>query len=293
MMKRISVPTSLAALRPDTTAAVRWTTVLLVAALAVSLAQLTWLLLPVPPMPPAPSAISAAQLTTGGAAAPRLEAVATLHLFGTAATTAQPVAAQVDAPETSLNLTLRGLFATTRKEAAFAIIAEGSGNERHFRIGDKITGGTVVHDILPDRVVLERAGRFETLRLPKERLDMAVPVNAKGGRSERMPDISGQLRDLRTSLKSNPQEILNIAEMQPVMVGGQLRGYRIRPRRHQELFRATGLTPNDVVTAINGIPVTDPTQFANLTAQLVGATTLRLSVERPDGRPDEISINMN
>ncbi len=287
-MKRISLPTAITALRFDAVAAARWTTALLVIALGASLAQLTWLLLPAPAGSPAPVAAAAAGRA---AASPRLESVAALNLFGTPEAAARPTA-QINAPETSLNLTLRGLFAAARKEAAFAIIAEGAGNERHFRIGDKIAGGAVVQDILPDRVVLERAGRYETLRLPRERLDTGAQ-GAGRAPSTLTPTMTGQLRELRDAMRGNPQELLNLAEMQPVVQDGRLRGYRIRPRRHEELFRAAGLSPNDVITGVNGIPVTDPAQFAALSAQLSNASTLLLSVERPNGARDEISIDLN
>lgn len=286
-MKRISLPTAITALRFDAVTAARWTTALLVIALGASLAQLTWLLLPAPAGSPAPVVAAAAGRA---AASPRLESVAALNLFGTPEAAARPTA-QINAPETSLNLTLRGLFAAARKEAAFAIIAEGAGNERHFRIGDKIAGGATVQDILPDRVVLERAGRYETLRLPKERLDTANQSNPAP--AALTPAMTGQLRELRNTMRGNPQELLNLAEMQPVVEDGQLRGYRIRPRRHGELFRAAGLSPNDVITGVNGIPVTDPAQFAALSAQLSNASTLLLSVERPNGARDEISIDLN
>lgn len=289
-MKRISLP--ITHLPLDAARAARWLTALLVIAVAASLAQLTWRLVPAPPLAPAPPA--ATKAAAGMAAAPRLASLAALHLFGAPQAAPPAAAAQIDAPETSLNLTLRGLFATDRKEASFAIIAEGRGTELPYRVGSSLPGGAVVHDILADRVVLERSGRYETLRLPKDRLESTATTPAAPSRDTALaPAAVTQLRELRESVKSNPQELMNLAELQPVVQDGQLRGYRIRPRRHMEIFRAAGLTPNDVVTAVNGIPVTDPAQFAALTAQLSSATTLQLSVERPNGQHEEITINLN
>lgn len=278
--------------RLDARLAARAVTTVLVVLCAISAAQLTWLLVPEPVLPAAQ--VAADMPPRGETRALRLDAVAAMHLFGKPEAAAPPAAPQVNAPETSLNLILRGLFAGTRKEAAFAIIAEGHSSERYFRLGDQVAGDAVVHDILPDRVVLERAGRYETLRLPKERLEMATPAaSAPRGNAAASSTLTGRLRELRESIKNNPQEIMNMAEILPVVQDGQLRGYRIQPRRHQELFRAAGLSPDDVVTAVNGIPVTDPAQFAKLTTQLAAAATLRLSLERPDGSADEISIHLH
>ncbi len=289
MVKLISLPTSPAAFLPGAVVAARWTTALLVVALGISFAQLSWLLLPVSATLPTP--LVASRESGTGADTLRLETMAVQHLFGTPQATARPES-QINAPETALNLTLRGLFAAARKESAFAIIAEGAGNERPYRIGGKLGGGAVVHDILSDRVVLERSGRYETLRLPKDRLEVSPSRGAEGG-AALTPAMGGQLRNLRESIKNNPQELLNLAEMQPVVHNGQLRGYRIRPRRYLELFAAAGLSPNDIVTAVNGIPVTDPAQFAALTVQLTSASSLRLSVERPNGVSEDISLDLN
>lgn len=288
-VKRISLPTSISALSLEPAQAAGWLTVLLVIAIGASVAQLTWLLVPTAAAPVAPP--PAPKIASGGTA-PRLGSLAALHLFGAPTATTQSTA-QINAPETSLNLTLRGLFATARKEAAFAIIADGGGNEIPYRIGDGVPGGAVVQDILADRVVLERAGSYETLRLPKERMEGMAPAVAPTSRPALAPAAVSQLRELRESVKNNPQEIMKLAEMQPVVQDGQLRGYRIRPRRHMETFTAAGLTPNDVVTAVNGIPVNDPTQFGTLSEQLSNANILQLSVERPNGQREEISINLN
>ena len=267
---------------------------LLVIAVGASLAQLTWLLLPAPADRPvaAPTGSNAPAMASG----PQLESVATLHLFGNATVAAPPppTEAQAHAPETALNLTLRGVFAATRKESAFAIIAEGNGNERTLRIGDKVAGGAVLEDVLADRVVLQRDGRFETLRLPKELLDLnpsaAPPPSTAAPLS---PAQTNRLRGLRDTLQHHPQEILRMADLRPVVEKGQLKGYRVEPKQYQDIFRAAGLRPDDIITAVNGIPVTDPGQLGALTAQLSSASSLTLDVERPGGVRDHVVINLN
>ena len=76
-------------------------------------------------------------------------------------------AASANAPDTQMNLILKGVLAGGAK-IAFAIIAQGQGGaEDFYGIGDQVSGA-ILREVHADRVILERNGRFETLRLPEE-----------------------------------------------------------------------------------------------------------------------------
>lgn len=268
----------------------RWVNLALVIALGASIAQMVWLF--VPAGAEIPEIAIEWQGQPGRAAqAPGLEILVPLELFGRPPVVAVEV--PQDAPETRLDLTLRGVFATGLRENAWAIIAVSGGAERHYRIGDRV-GGATVRDILPDRVVLEHGGRFEALRLPRDRLaaEGSRPAQAASARAAPAVDSIGQLGALRDRLASDPREIARVVDVRPAMRDGTLYGYTLRPRRHQDLFRAAGLQPDDVVVAVNGIPVVETAQLGELMAVLQTAGTLALTVERPDGGRQEIHIDM-
>src|SRR5690606_5996394 len=120
---------------------------------------------------PTVSLPAAATVATAPApGAERGREVARLHLFGEAVTTQEAVVEAVprDAPDTRLRLTLRGLFAARDPDQALAIVAEPGGDEKADRIGDPRPGGAELREIHADRIILSRAGRYETLRLPQE-----------------------------------------------------------------------------------------------------------------------------
>ena len=73
----------------------------------------------------------------------------------------------IDAPETQLNLQLRGTIAAGDETMAHAIIADGNGKDKVYFINDAVPGGAVLHEVYTDRVILNRAGILETLRLPR------------------------------------------------------------------------------------------------------------------------------
>jgi len=284
---------------------IAWLNVILVVMLAWSLAQFTWRLVP-------PAEVNGGPLTSlgtptasslGGADSRRanLLQVASLHLFGVVdAAPDKEEQAPITAPETRLNLTLKGLVALDAQEEALAIIAPGRGDEQAYRVGDTVPGGAILHEILPDRVILKRGGRFETLTLPKEKTDTgdipapAITTNRGIGRPSLQGHPAGnaqQLRMVRDTILHNPQEALQLINAQPVMDGGQLKGYRVNPGRDRRLFNSVGLRPGDIVTSVNGISLSDPTQMGKLFDQLTAARRLDVTVER-GGRQSQLSLDL-
>lgn len=226
-----------------------------------------------------------------------LDRLASLQLLGRAEPVEQ-IAVVIDAPETRLNLQLKGIFSDASDVAlARALIGEGSREERVYRVGERISGDTVLHEIHADRVILRRAGRFETLTLPKERMDITptagVPQSPTPGVQQLASPqgVAQQLRDIRSGLLQNPQEALQYIQLQPVMIQGQLQGYSVRPGQDRRLFSSIGLRPGDVVTAVNGVSLNDPGQLAVLYQELSLANTLTIAIERR-GRSTELTLNL-
>lgn len=282
-----------------------WLNLMLVAMLAWTLAQLTWRLVPMDDaVRPAGSLVvmntSVAETSTQSRMA-SLEHVAALHLFGNAEEApAEVEQAPITAPETRLNLKLRGLIALDAQEAALAIIAKGESDEQAYGVGDTVPGGAVLHEIHADRVILKRSGRFETLTLPKERMDVgaganispAVPSVSRSVGLQKPPGVTVErLQAVRESIIKDPQKAMQLINAQPVMDGGQLKGYRVNPGRDRRLFNSVGLRPGDIVTSVNGIPLSDPTQMGRLFEQMSSANRLNVTVER-GGQQSQLSLDL-
>lgn len=109
--------------------------------------------------PPAPAVVKRQQAVE----------IAQLHLFGNAVQQANAQAPTV-APETKLNLVLSGVIASKRIEDEAAIIGPRGGREQGYAIGDSLPGGAVLKEIYEDRVILQHAGRLETLTLQRKLL---------------------------------------------------------------------------------------------------------------------------
>lgn len=259
-------------------------------------AALTWQLLPLPELPALPQRSGAAD---GGVRAtpesrPTLAPVAGLHLFGReqVAPVAPPKPRPVVVQETRLNLTLKGVFTHQQPERAFAIISAPGKPDLPYRIGDSVGSGALLAEIHSDQVLLERNGRFETLKLPQQNLGLAAtapaPTTPPASAAQRLP--GRELRALRSRLVRNPTEVWKLARMQPIMLDGQLRGYQLNPGRDPKLFRELGLEPNDLITEVNGIPLNDTSRIGSIFTELTNANQLAVTLER-NGSPQRLQLD--
>ncbi len=147
-------------------------TVLLLLLLAHALARLTWAVAPEPERE-GPAGVGLQPGTTPGRAPGRddaARAVAAWHLFGEARERAETTEIPREAPETTLQLTLNGVIASRERQAASAIVSGPDGKEKGYTVDEELPGGARLKEIYRDRVILWHKGRYETLRLRREKL---------------------------------------------------------------------------------------------------------------------------
>jgi general secretion pathway protein C len=236
---------------------------LLTIMLAQSLAVLTWGLLPKPQVEEKVLLVPSTRSTIRAGATGQNQArqISQWHLFGQIQKSSPAAVAKVtDAPDTRLNLKLRGVLASGDPALAMAIIAEGNGKEDAYPLGAKLPGNAVLKEIYADRVILEYRGRLEALRLPKEAIASVYSKPAKRGSrvtqglkasSVRNANTSALLRQYREAMINDPQSLMNLVSASPVIdkATGKLKGYKIRPGKDRKLLRKFGLKNGDVVRA--------------------------------------------
>jgi len=261
-----------------------------VIAIAYQLATLTWTLVPGSVSTVAPAA---APPSSGASSAPGTDFSPLLdsHLFGEAANVpaAAPVAV-LDAPDTNLSLTLKGILAVDAEPTGpngVVMISANRGEDRNYRVGQAIDGadGATLHSVYSDRVLLDRGGRLETLRLPKE-----LTASTSALMAAPLPQAVAPSSSLRETISQNAARLTDIVQIAPHVQEGQVVGFRVRPGRDRESFERLGLLTNDVVTDINGIVLDDASQGLQVFESLGEATQANVTVLR-DGVPQVIVID--
>jgi len=253
-------------------------TVLLIIACSYTLSQITWSFIPDEQQQSAPGTHQQNNRTKKQAK--NYQEIADAHLFGTFQQSVTKTT-KTDAPETRLNLVLKGVLATNPMEYGNAIISIGkNGKEDNYAPGDKVSSATV-KEIHADRVILERGGKLETLRMPKDTASDNLIKSTPGASRTSAPSGPGAvLSDIRKKILKNPTSFGKYAIPVPVKENGVVRGYRLQPQGDRSLFDAVGLEPSDVIVAINGVKLNNPARGLKALRSLQRAKSIDLTVLR-------------
>lgn len=280
----------------------RFANFLFVLWVAYILAQLTWSLIPAPTTLPAPkdgNFLPATQLVQ--ATAPKYGQIVGWHLFGRAKSVESVERrpdASIEAPETRLNLKLMGVLSSDEKDSARAIIAGPKGDQKIYSIGAQLPGDAELIEIHPDRVILKRNQRRETLRLEQlvgsrgRRKSLSAATNSKVGskRGRKLnASASALLESYQEKLESDPGEMVRIIRPVPAVKGGKFIGYRLGASKNNKLLKNFGLAPNDIVIEVNGIKLTDMSKGLAAANKLRSAKEFNITVLR-GGREVNLSV---
>jgi len=206
------------------------------------------------------------------------------HLFGESKTAAAAVD-PAHAPDTQLALTLHGVIATDDPHSGYAILGAVDKPTHMYRIGAALEDVAEGHlqQVFVDRVVLDLDGKLETLRLPHQNLfggeprqtpgaETAVAESSAPGTPDKSPDVITPAEGWFANLNI---EQTNVESGGLVMHPG---------KRFQ---REYGFKDSDVLTAVDGVEITDADTLASTLK--TNARSLSLTFVR-DGVPRTIKL---
>jgi general secretion pathway protein C len=273
----------------------RWVALALVVAIAWQVAQIIWMLLPgsdagdqviAPP-------VQITRSSPAGGGSVDVQTIANAHLFGEADAEPEIVAPQEDhenLAETRLNLSLKGTIAASNQEEAIAIIADASNEEKIYVVRDTVAPGATLHAVYADRVVINRGGVLEVLRLPKEFPQGSASTRRSATTVSRTAAANPQ--SIQSVVTQNAAKLADVIRPTPYYVSGQMQGYRVYPGRDRQQFQALGLRPGDLIKDIDGAALTNPQQAAQIFQGLGEKEQVSVTVER-NGQPQVLTLQTN
>ena len=269
----------------------RWVVLALVIGIAWQLARIIWMLMPgsgageqiiAPPVQITRAAATAASTVD-------VQAIANTHIFGEAdpeEVVVVPQESHENLAETRLNLTLKGTIASPREGSSIAIISDSRNEEKIYVIKNTVAPGATLHAIYADRVVLNRGGTLEVLKLPKEFPPSAAPVRRNASNVARAAESP---RSIQAAITENVSKLADVIRPTPYYVAGQMQGFRVYPGRDRRQFAALGLRPGDLVKDIDGAALTDPAQATQIFQGLGDKEQVSVTVER-NGQPEVLVL---
>lgn len=245
--------------------------------------------------------------------------IADFNLFGVAEQKA--ISADVDAPETRLNLQLKGVFTAGNEAESTAIVAESNKPGELYRIGDRLPGNAILSAVHDDHILFKRGSRFEKLKFSEqafqatavetsprtsprakpqrrdrrssERLRQSRALKAQqqrkrstqrgGTGAAQQQSISDIVNSYRDRLDSDPESVLRELGVESV-TSGESSGYRVGNQISQRQLLQAGLQAGDVILSVNGRPVGDVMQDRSVLDQAMKAGRVRVEIQRRDRR---------
>ena len=264
---------------------------LLVVWLAWQLAGLSWLVLPAPTREENVAVESEPQIVQRKQVVSVGKQLADLHLFGEAGQQPVAKATPLTAPETKLRLTLKGVFASDEAALGRAIVADPKGKEDSYAVGDPLPGGAKLSEVYADRIILERGGRFETLKLPKKpsvstTQSVSHRTSSRVGNNETRATAFNKYR---SEIKRNPASFLNYVRATPARQDGKFIGFRLQAGEKRGALKDLGLRPGDIVISINGVQIDAPAKGMKAMQSLGEGESVSVTLLRGG---QEVSLNL-
>ncbi|MAP95816.1 MAG: hypothetical protein CMK07_12770 [Ponticaulis sp.] len=210
-----------------------------------------------------------------------------------------------DAPETTLNLSIKGIIASTNPADSLVRIQTPDNNVGRYSVGDRVVAGVTIERILSDRVILMRNGTREALLVreksvigsvrpdgeliveppPQARLPDAVPQAGAAGKSSDPDFPQSKTINLRSLDEFNDR--ISVAWQTPSN-GGESQLIVQRSTR-PDFLTEFGVAPGDRLVSVNGQPFRQETVIGLFDA-LKSETTLTFVLDR-DGQEFIRTIN--
>jgi general secretion pathway protein C len=273
----------------------RWVVMALVVAIAWQLARIIWMLMPgsstgdliiAPP-------VQISRSATGSAGSADVQSIANAHIFGEASAEAAVIAVPQEShenlAETRLSLELKGTLASADDATSLAIIADASKEEKIYSIKDTVAPGATLHAVYADRVVLNRAGSLEVLKLPKE-FPQGTMSTRRSATTVSRAASNPNPQSIQNVVSQNVTKLADVIRPTPYYVSGQMQGYRVYPGRDRKQFAALGLRPGDLIKDIDGAALTNPQQATQIFQSLGETEQVSVTVER-NGKPEVLVLN--
>ncbi|TNF24371.1 MAG: hypothetical protein EP329_24955 [Deltaproteobacteria bacterium] len=212
--------------------------------------------------------------------------------------------------ETELAIALLGTLVTTEAAGSVATLEVAGRTRLGWRGSALLDGQATIVRIAPRHVVLEEAGGERTVVMlwdddggkkagpPPARNRGAHPTARSRDAASSVNDRMARRRRIRRAVHRNgaydytveramldeelkdPALLASEARATPSYDGGALRGVKLVGVRPGSLYRALGLRSGDVVTAIDGRPLTSASRPVDLLQQLGRASTVSVAVAR-------------
>ncbi len=205
------------------------------------------------------------------------------HLFGVSG---HDVRARGDGPQ-RMDWVLTGVVATENPQDGYAILGGKDKSGRLYHTGEEVPGlsSAKLYRVFDDRVVLDLGGPRETIYLTHIRT--LGKADSEVVAASVVDETPAAASDFETPFHpaSAAETLFGTLDAQERNVDGKFAGMQLHPAKHfQKLY---GLREGDVVTAVNGVEITDSDSLSSALKSSDASLTLTFT---RDGEEQTLSL---
>lgn len=215
-----------------------------------------------------------------------LSALIRADLFGERAFAGEP--AEAEAPETRLDLTLRGVRQGGTPQTGSAIIQAPQTGQRTLPVGAEIAPNVTLEAVYADRVIIARAGMRESLFLREQSAREPRLLRQAGAAPEPVENTATPEPAPAAFSEEDWVRGLRLARAE---AEGQAIGYRIEASSDPALLAATGLEAGDIIVSVNGRRLDRPVNTLEVLEELAEASRAEFVLLR-GGQSRTIEVNL-
>jgi general secretion pathway protein C len=180
-------------------------------------------------------------------------------------------------------LILSGVIPGRNAREGNAMIGTSRENPQTYSAGAVLVNGARLTEIHEKYVVLERAGKSERLYLQglsAEKVETRLSEILSVGGTKPPPMAKA----------TNSEPITDYLRPSPVYDGATLRGFEIYAGRNATPFGRMGLKSGDIITSLEGTPLSNPAQAFELFGQLMDGVALSATLIR-QGKIESVTLD--
>lgn len=183
-----------------------------------------------------------------------------------------------EAKLTKLNFTLRGILATDDPKQGIAQIQNAQKEEKHFAVNDTVFGKATLEEIHADHVILLHNGRYETLKLPEEFLNLKH-FSVQLQKLERKKTAT----NFRNIFLNGDGEVLTkLFGFDTVWKNSSFVGFVIKALGPKgiEMMKILGVKDGDIIVVVNGLRLSESLEAAERLKDIKDATSVDVIIDR-------------
>lgn len=204
--------------------------------------------------------------------------ITTRNIFGAVATPA-PTRTVSAAPVSKLKLRLVGTN-VSKGSAPFAIVENEQTKEQDlFELNENMFGQATLVKVMAESVQIRFGGKLETLVLTEGDLSGGAEPDTGIASSDDGSEFVVAESEVNKALANLPR-LLSQARAVPYFKNGESVGMRLFAIRRGSLYEKLGLKNGDILKAVNGNSLSDPTQALKIFEQLKSERSINVRVER-------------